>query len=150
MSSYRNLPPGRATSSVVGSVRWRALFLDRDPVREAEHVLAHENHAERWVVAAAAVVGLILLATGLVLVHPRSPSRGPVPTAVVLRDAETSGCSEAVVRAQGFTWATSSPAVDRLRLPIHGRLRVFGPASSVFNAGHLTLTLTPAMPCTAV
>ena len=119
-----------------------------DPIREAERILRrsrHRGHGGLIIASTAAIVLLLVIAT--VAIHSPLPKHGSTTPAVLV--SASSFCAEGIARAAGLTWATTSAAVDHLRLPLRGKVKVLDAGSATFSAHRLRLQLQPAMPCTA-
>jgi hypothetical protein len=81
---------------------------------------------------------------------PSSSMPGTTHNAVLVRGETTSlSCEEGVTRVGSTTWVNDNESLDRLRLPMHGRLHIVNNATAVFEARGLEVRLAPAMPCTA-
>ncbi len=120
-----------------------------DPVREAERILRRESRrSPGWPAVVCAFGSVIALVVASAVIHTPVPRHG-VTRSAVLVSAESTFCAEGVAAADGSTWATSSNAVDHLRLPLRGTVKVIDAADATFSAQRLELKLSPEMPCTA-
>jgi hypothetical protein len=118
-----------------------------DPVREAERILRGRRRFD-WLVAVAVGVTVLSLAAAATWRGSARPVHRSTTT-VVLRSGESSSwCAEAIAQAGGSVWSTASDSVDRLHLPVRGRLHVIDGANAVFRAERSRIPLVPAMPCT--
>ena len=93
----------------------------------------------------AAIAGIIMITASPANVHP-----GSMHTVVLVRGEATSlACSEGVAKVGSAAWVNDNETLDRLRLPIRGKLRIVNAATAVFTARGIRVDLAPAMPCTA-
>ena len=93
----------------------------------------------------AVIAAIIVVTSAPAQLHP-----GSTHSAVLVRGESTSlACSEGVARVDRVDWVNDNEKLDRLHLPIRGRLRVVNAATAVFTARGIRVDLAPAMPCTA-
>ena len=109
------------------------------------------SHLSGWVELVVLFALSAALATVVVVTSaPANPRPGSTQTAVLIRGESTSlGCDEGVARVGAATWVNQNENLDRVRLPLRGRLHVVDGAAAVFTAHGIRVNLAPAMPCTA-
>ncbi len=92
----------------------------------------------------AAIAAIVIIGSA-----PSSSMPGTTHNAVLVRGETTSlTCEEGVTRVGSTTWVNDNESLDRLPLPMHGRLHILNNASAVFEAHGVDVKLAPAMPCT--
>jgi hypothetical protein len=99
-----------------------------------------------------AILFLLSAALAAIIVATSAPANArPGSThAAVLTSGETTSlsCAEGVAKVGSATWVNDNEALDRLHLPMRGRLHVVNDANAVFTAHGIEVKLAPAMPCT--
>ena len=138
-----------------GSTRATTVVARRPTVRGVHQVAKPSGrepaHLSGWVELVVLFALSAALATVVVITSaPANPRPGSTHTAVLTRGEATSlACDEGVARVGAVTWVNQNENLDRLRLPLSGRLHVVDSASAVFTAHGIRVKLAPAMPCTA-
>jgi len=93
-------------------------------------------------------VSAALAAVIVITSSPGNPSPGSTRRATLLRGETTTQCAEGVARVGHVTWVNQNEGLDRLHLPMRGRVHVLNDANAVFTAHGVTVKLAPGMPCT--
>jgi hypothetical protein len=84
----------------------------------------------------------------LVIVQPTPPRAASVRGAV-LGSAESTrwSCDEAMATTGSTTWVSNDEGLDRVHLPVRGRLELLPRGAALFTAPGRTVTLDVAKPC---
>ncbi len=97
-----------------------------------------------WVVLGAVTAGL-----AAVVLFTVAPAGTASTRPAILRPTTATrwSCNEGVTRVGSVIWVNDDERVDRLHLPLDGRIRVVNHDAAVFQGGGQTLPLEAAKPC---